>query len=104
MNTIKLDAKKLSKLPSFNEKLDREYGQKGTMQRETFDAKARAWYYAEVLKDARKAAGITQKQLAEKIGKERSYIALLEKGETDMQLSTFLMISEAGGLKVALNY
>ena len=84
MNTIKLDAQKLSKLPSFNEKLDREYGQKGTMQRETFDAKARAWYYAEVLKDARKAAGITQKQLAERIGKERSYIALLEKGETDM--------------------
>ncbi len=104
MNTIKLDAKKLSKLPSFNEKLDREYGPKGTMQRETFDAKARAWYYAEVLKDARKAAGITQKQLAERIGKERSYIALLEKGETDMQLSTFLMISEAVGLKVALNY
>ena len=104
MNTIKLDAKKLSQLPSFNKKLDREYGQKGTMQRETFDAKARAWYYAEVLKDARKAAGITQKQLAEKIGKERSYIALLEKGETDMQLSTFLMISEAVGLKVALNY
>ena len=104
MNTIKLDAKKLSKLPSFNEKLDREYGQKGTMQRETFDAKARAWYYAEVLKDARKAAGMTQKQLAERIGKERSYIALLEKGETDMQLSTFLMISEAVGLKVALNY
>lgn len=104
MNTIKLDAKKLSQLPSFNEKLDREYGKKGTMQRETFDAKARAWYYAEVLKDARKAAGITQKQLAEKIGKERSYIALLEKGETDMQLSTFLMISEAVGLKVALNY
>ena len=104
MNTIKLDAKKLRKLPSFNEKLDREYGPKGTMQRETFDAKARAWYYAEVLKDARKAAGITQKQLAERIGKERSYIALLEKGETDMQLSTFLMISEAVGLKVALNY
>ena len=104
MNTIKLDAKKLSKLPSFNEKLDREYGPKGTMQRETFDAKARAWYYAEVLKDARKAAGITQKQLAERIGKERSYIALLEKGETDMQLSTFLMISEAVGLKVVLNY
>ena len=104
MNTIKLDAKKLSQLPSFNEKLDRECGQKGTMQRETFDAKARAWYYAEVLKDARKAAGMTQKQLAEKIGKERSYIALLEKGETDMQLSTFLMISEAVGLKVALNY
>ena len=54
--------------------------------------------------DKMEAEGITQKQLAERIGKERSYIALLEKGETDMQLSTFLMISEAVGLKVALNY
>ena len=29
-------------------------------------------------------------------------IASLEKGETDMQLSTFIMISEAVGLKLAL--
>ena len=72
--------------------------------REEFDAKSRAWYYAEVLKNARKAAGITQQQLAEKIGKKREYIAMLEKGETDMQLSTFIMISEAVGLKFALTY
>jgi hypothetical protein len=29
---------------------------------------------------------------------------MLEKGETDMQLSTFIMISEAVGLKFALTY
>lgn len=51
-----------------------------------------------------KAAGITQQQLADKIGKKRVYIAMLEKGETDMQLSTFIMISEAVGLKFALTY
>jgi len=33
---------------------------------------------------------------------KREYIALLEKGETDMQLSTFLNISQALGLKFSL--
>ena len=36
--------------------------------------------------------------------KKREYVAMLEKGETDMQLSTFIMISEAVGLKFALTY
>ena len=49
-------------------------------------------------------AGIPQQQLADKIGKKREYVAMLEKGETDMQLSTFIMISEAVGLKFALTY
>lgn len=99
-----IDIKKLDSLPTVEDLLQREYGAKGTASREEFDAKSRAWYYAEVLRNARKAAGITQQQLAEKIGKKREYIAMLEKGETDMQLSTFIMISEAVGLKFALTY
>lgn len=100
----KINKDKLAKLPTIEELLTAKYGEKGTLSREEFDAKSRAWYYAEVLKNARKAAGITQKQLAEKIGKKREYIAMLEKGETDMQLSTFIMISDAVGLKFALTY
>jgi DNA-binding XRE family transcriptional regulator len=100
----KINKDKLAKLPTVEELLTAKYGEKGTLSREEFDAKSRAWYYAEVLKNARKAAGITQKQLAEKIGKKREYIAMLEKGETDMQLSTFIMISDAVGLKFALTY
>ncbi len=100
----KISIDKLKHLPTTEDLLVEEYGVKGTISRDEFDAKSRAWYYAEVLKNARKAAGITQQQLADKIGKKREYIALLEKGETDMQLSTFLMISEAVGLKLALTY
>ena len=100
MNTIKLDAKKLSKLPSFNEKLDREYGPKGTMQRETFDAKARAWYYAEVLKDARKAAGITQKQLAERMNCSQQYVSKILKGCENLSLETVAKIELALGITV----
>lgn len=99
-----IDIKKIQELPSVEEMFQEEFGVKGTATREEFDAKSRAWYYAEVLKNARKAAGITQQQLADKIGKKREYIAMLEKGETDMQLSTFIMISEAVGLKFALTY
>ena len=100
----KIDINKLKHLSTVEDMFVEEYGAKGTASREEFDAKARAWYYAEVLKNARKSAGITQQQLAEKIGKKREYIAMLEKGETDMQLSTFIMMSEAVGLKFALTY
>ena len=100
----KIDINKLKQLPTTEEMFVKEYGAKGTLARDEFDAKSRAWYYAEVLKNARKSAGITQQQLADKIGKKREYVAMLEKGETDLQLSTFILISEAVGLKFALTY
>ena len=103
MKTI-IDNEKLKRLPTVEDLLEKKYGAKDSTTREEFDAKSRAWYYAEILKNARKAAGITQQQLADKIGKKREYVALLEKGETDMQLSTFIMISEAVGLKLNLTY
>ena len=102
--STKIDINKLKHLPTTEDMFVDEYGAKGTASRDEFDAKSRAWYYAEVLKNARKSAGITQQQLADKIGKKREYVAMLEKGETDMQLSTFIMISEAVGLKFALTY
>ena len=100
----KIDINKLKHLPTAEDMFTEEFGAKGTVSREEFDAKSRAWYYAEVLKNARKSAGITQQQLADKIGKKREYVAMLEKGETDMQLSTFIMMSEAVGLKFVLTY
>ena len=99
-----LDTNKLKRFPTVEEMFVKEYGEKGTVTRDEFDAKARSWYYASILKSARKSAGITQRQLADMIGKKREYVALLEKGETDMQLSTFIMISEAVGLKMSLSY
>ena len=83
--------------------LSEEFGEKGTPQREVFDAKAKAWYYGEILRDRRKALGITQKELAEKIGRERTYINRIEKGETDMQLSSFLRIIDALGINLRLD-
>ena len=99
---MKFNEEKLAKLKRADEHFDERYGKSGTPERLEFEAKAKAWYYAEILKDARKKEKITQKELAEKIGKKREYIALLEQGKTDMQLSTFLRISQALGLNFAL--
>ena len=99
---MNLNEEKIAKLKRADEHFDKQYGKLGTPERDEFEAKAKAWYYAEILRDARKKEGITQAQLAEKIGKKREYIALLEQGNTDMQLSTFLRISEALGLNFSL--
>ncbi len=97
-----LDWEKISRLKTFDQHLDRKYGPEGSLAREQFKAKAMAWYYAECLKDARKRAGLTQQAVAEKIGKKREYVALIERGSTDIQLSTFIMMSEAVGLHFTL--
>lgn len=57
-----------SKQPGFVKSetmLANEVGAVGTAERAEFDAKARAWYYGEVLRDRRKALSITQKELAD---------------------------------------
>jgi len=96
---IKLDEDKLSKLSTTNEMLDDKYGKHGTTERDEFDAKAMAWFYGDILRDRRKQLKITQKELAERIGKEQSYIARVEKGETDIQMSSFLRIAHALGIE-----
>ena len=99
---ITLDEKKLAKLNNGSKHLTEKYGEKGSPSREEFEAKAKAWYYAELLRDERKRQKLTQQQLGERIGKKREYISALEQGQTDMQLSTFMLIANALGLKFSL--
>jgi DNA-binding XRE family transcriptional regulator len=100
---IQLNPEKVAKLHSFDDLLDKEYGKTGTPSREEFHAKSLAWYYSEILKDRRKELNLTQEQLADKIGRKRSYVAYIEQGKTDMQLSTFFNIANALGLSFNLS-
>ena len=99
---IKLDENKLAKLRSSSERLIEKYGEPGSPEREEFEARAKAYYYAELLKEQRKQQKMTQQQLADKIGKKREYISNIERGNSDMQLSTFMQIANALGLRFAL--
>lgn len=60
--------------------------------------------FAEVLRTRRKELNLTQEELAKKVGKKRTYIARIEKGETDMQLSNFISLSQALGIKLKTEY
>ena len=99
---VNLDMNKLKGHKSFDSYLDELYGEENSVEPKEFEAKAKAWYYAELLKDERKRQNITQKALAEQIGKKHEYISALEKGQTDMQLSTFISIADALGLRFSL--
>ena len=73
----KIDMDKIKHLPTAEDMFANEYGAKGTVARDEFDAKSRAWYYAEVLKNARKSAGITQQQLRN-AGERRDRYAVID--------------------------
>ncbi len=98
-----LDENKLSRLQTSNELLDKKYGKHGTPERQEFHEKAMAWYYGEILRDRRKELKMTQQELADKAGTARSYIARIEKGETDMQLSSFIRIANVLGFHFNLS-
>lgn len=52
--------------------------------------------FGSLIRRARKKAGLTQEQLAEKSGTSRFYISRIENNKTDVELSTFRKIIEAG--------
>ncbi|WP_410518121.1 helix-turn-helix domain-containing protein [Bacteroides stercorirosoris] len=47
-------------------------------------------------------AGLTQEQLAAKIGTKKTYISRIENGKADVQLSTLFRIFEGLGKRVSL--
>jgi len=47
---------------------------------------------------ARKNAGITQQQLADKLGKPQSFVAKYENGERRLDMAEFMTIAEELGL------
>lgn len=53
------------------------------------------------LKNARKARGITQAQLAEALGKPQSFIAKVENGERRLDVVEFVYLARLVGVDVA---
>jgi ribosome-binding protein aMBF1 (putative translation factor) len=95
----KLDLERIKKeLPTMNDYIDDRYGKQGTPERDEFSKNALSFYYGELIKEKRKEKHLTQQQLADQIGKERAYIAKIERGKTDLQISNFVQIINALGL------
>lgn len=90
------------KLRNYSEVLVAEYGAHGTEKREKFDEEAYAFYSGLIILEARKKAKMTQAELAELIGADKSYISRIEKGITIPSVATFFRLVNAMGLSVAL--
>ncbi len=82
--------------------LNQEFGEVGSESREKAIAQAWEEYNAQILLDARKNAGLTQAELAKRIGADKGYISRIERGLTVPTVSTLYKIAAAMGLRVTL--
>lgn len=88
---------------TFDELLDMECGKKGTSSRNELEKDAQIFCLATTLKEERQKAGLTQQELAERIGTKKTYISRLENGKADVQLNTLFRIFEGLGRRVSLS-
>jgi HTH-type transcriptional regulator/antitoxin HipB len=80
----------------FDRMLDKEIGLPGSPLRVEFEKRAEAFMLGVLIRQARKDAHITQKELAERVGTKRSYISRIENDASDIQVSTLRRIVEVG--------
>lgn len=85
---------------SFDVILDAKYGKLGTPEREAFHQEAYAFCAGQIISDARKHEKITQKELAEKVGTNKTYISKIENGIVEPSVGLFFRIIDALGLKL----
>ena len=83
-------------LTSLDELLDQKYGKKGEAKREKWEQEFEAFRLGVLLEEARIKLGMTQEQLAEKCGTNKSYISRIENNASDIRLSTLMKIIQQG--------
>ncbi|WP_417610917.1 helix-turn-helix domain-containing protein [Owenweeksia hongkongensis] len=86
----------MKNITDFEDLLVDKYGQKGTEKRDQYDADSLAFRLGVMLKEARQQANLTQEQLAERTGTKKSYISRIERGLSDIQISTYHKLIEIG--------
>ena len=86
----------MKNVKTFDQLLDEKYGKKGNTKRDQFDADSLAFRLGAMLKEARVEANLTQEELAEKTGTKKSYISRIERGLSDIQISTYYKLIELG--------
>ena len=75
---------------------DKHYGKRGTARREELEAGYENFKIGALIHEARLEKGLTQQELAEKVGTTKSYISKLENNVKEVRLSTLQKIVELG--------
>lgn len=82
--------------------ISEDFGAIGTPERDRFEMECDAFIIGEQLKLERLKAGLTQEQLADKIGTKKSFISRVERGHADIQLSTLVKVFQGVGRQVSV--
>lgn len=90
---MKVKNKNLTTLEEFKEK---NYGKRGTKKREKLESGSENFFIGAMLQQARLAKGLTQEELAEKVGTTKSYISKIENNIKEVRISTLQKIVELG--------
>lgn len=93
------------KLTPLSELVDETWGPIGTPERDAMEAQleadVNAYYIGEAIKKVRQAQNLTQEQLGERIGVQKSQISKLEKGKSVISLPTISKVFRALGVTTA---
>jgi len=83
----------ISTLDQFKEK---NYGKPGTAKRDELEAGYENFKIGAMIHEARLEKGLTQEELAKKVGTTKSYISKIENNIKEVRLSTLQKIVELG--------
>ena len=87
---------KTQNLMTLEEFKEKNYGKRGTKKRDELEAGYENFKIGALIHDARLEKGMTQEELAEKVGTTKSYISKIENNIKEARLSTLQKIVELG--------
>ena len=90
---MKAKSKNILTLDEFK---DKNYGKKGTKKRDELEAGYENFKIGFLLHQARIEKGMTQQELAEKVGTTKSHISKIENNLKEARISTLQKIIELG--------
>ncbi len=97
---------KKNNLTPLSELIEKEYGGRGTTKREAFELGYQEFKLGVMIQEARKKKGLTQQQLADRIGVNKAYISRVENDIKDVRYSTLrkIVTGLGGELELAIKF
>lgn len=90
---MKTENKNIITLDEFK---DKHYGKVGSKKRDELEDGYESFKIGALILEARKEKGLTQEELADKVGTTKSYISKIENNIKEVRLSTLRKIVEIG--------
>lgn len=95
--------KKKMKMMTLDQMKDKDIGKIGTAERDKYEFELRMEVLGDMIKSVRKERNLTQEQLGELIGVQKSQISKLERNTKNVTIETILKVFKALKANVRFN-